>query len=111
MYRWLEGETASVGRIADLRRFATDLAEFLNALGLIDPAGGPPPGRHNFFRVGPLAVYDAEARQAIAALEGRIDTDAASAVWEAELGAKWDGSPVWFHGTSRPATCSSRMAG
>ena len=98
VYRWLEGETADVGRIADLRRFATDLAGFLNALGRIDPAGGPPPGRHNFFRGGPLAVYDAETRRAIAALEGRIDTDAASAVWEAALGAEWDGSPVWFHG-------------
>ncbi len=98
VYRWLEGETAGVGCIADLRRFATDLAEFLNALGRIDPAGGPPPGRHNFFRGGPLAVYDAETRRAITALIGRIDTDAASAVWEAALGAEWDGSPVWFHG-------------
>ena len=98
VYRWLEGETAAVGRIADLRRFATDLAEFLNALRRIDPAGGPPPGRHNFFRGGPPKVYDAETRQALAALEGRIDTDAASAVWEAALGSKWGGPPVWFHG-------------
>jgi aminoglycoside phosphotransferase (APT) family kinase protein len=98
VYRWLEGEPASVGSIADLRRFATELAEFLNALRRIDPTGGPPPGRHNFFRGGPLTVYDAETRRAIAALEGRIDTDAASAVWEAALGTKWEGSPVWFHG-------------
>jgi aminoglycoside phosphotransferase (APT) family kinase protein len=98
VYRWLEGEPASVGSIADLRRFATELAEFLNALRRIDPTGGPPPGRHNFFRGGPLTVYDAETRRAIAALEGRIDTDAASAVWKAALGTKWEGSPVWFHG-------------
>ena len=98
VYRWLEGEPASVGGIADLRRFATDLAEFLNALRRSDPTGGPPPGRHNFFRGGPLTVYDAETRQAIAALEGRVDTGAASAMWQAALGAKWDGSPVWFHG-------------
>ena len=98
VYRWLEGEPASVGGIADLRRFATDLAEFLNALRRSDPTGGPPPGRHNFFRGGPLTVYDAETRQAIAALEGRVDTGTASAVWQAALGAKWDGSPVWFHG-------------
>jgi aminoglycoside phosphotransferase (APT) family kinase protein len=98
VYRWLEGEPASVGSIADLRRFATELAEFLNALRRIDPTGGPPPGRHNFFRGGPLTVYDAETRRAIAALKGRIDTDAASAVWEAALGTKWEGSPVWFHG-------------
>ena len=98
VYRWLEGEPASVARIADLSRFATDLAEFLNALRRIDPAGGPPPGRHNFSRGGPPKVYDAETRQALAALEGRIDTAAASAVWEAALGSKWGGPPVWFHG-------------
>jgi aminoglycoside phosphotransferase (APT) family kinase protein len=55
-------------------------------------------GRHNFFRGGPLAVYDAETRQAIAALKGRIDTDPATAAWEAALAATWQGPPVWFHG-------------
>ena len=98
VYRWLEGETAIVGRIADLRQFAIALAWFLTALQRIDPAGGPLPGRHNFYRGGPLTVYDAETRQALAALEGRIDTEAASAVWEAALDATWHGSPVWFHG-------------
>jgi aminoglycoside phosphotransferase (APT) family kinase protein len=53
VYRWLEGETAIVQRIADLRRFATELARFLNDLQRIDPARGPPPGRHNCFRGGP----------------------------------------------------------
>src|SRR5215210_8300679 len=69
VYRWLEGETATIERIADLRQFATALAQFLTALQRIDPAGGPPPGRHNFFRGGPLTVYDAETRQALAALD------------------------------------------
>lgn len=98
VYRWIEGETAASGRIADMRQFATELAEFLVALQRIDATGGPPPGRHNFFRGGPLAVYDAETRQAIAALEGKIDTDAAGKVWETALEATWRGSPVWFHG-------------
>jgi aminoglycoside phosphotransferase (APT) family kinase protein len=98
VYRWLEGESATAERIADLRQFVTALAEFLVALQRIDPVGGPLPGQHNFFRGGPLTVYDAETRQAIAALEGRIDSDAASAVWEAALKATWRGSPVWFHG-------------
>ena len=98
VYRWLEGETTTAERIADLRQFATALADFLTALQRIDSAGGPPPGRHNFFRGGPLTVYDAETRQAIAALDSRIDTDAASAVWEAALAATWYGSPVWLHG-------------
>ena len=98
VYRWLEGQTATAGRIADVRRFATALAGFLRALQRIDPTGGPPPGRDNFFRGGPLTVYDAETRRAIAALEGRIDTEAATAAWEAALEARWQGPPVWFHG-------------
>jgi len=98
VYRWLDGEPASVERIDDLAGFATTLADFLTALGRIDPAGGPQPGRYNFFRGGPLAVYDAETRQAIAALDGRIDADAATAAWEAALAATWHGPPVWFHG-------------
>jgi aminoglycoside phosphotransferase (APT) family kinase protein len=98
VYRWIEGETATVGRIEDRVQFATSLADFLVAMQQIDPAGGPPPGPHNFFRGGPLRVYDAETRQAIAALEGEIDTGAATTVWEAALAATWHGPPVWFHG-------------
>jgi aminoglycoside phosphotransferase (APT) family kinase protein len=98
VYRWIKGETATIERITDLRRFAIELGGFLTALQRIDPEGGPPPGRHNFFRGGSLKVYDGETRQAIAALEGRIDIDAASAVWEAALAAIWHGPPVWVHG-------------
>ena len=46
VYRWLEGETAAVGRITDLPGFAAALAHFLTALQQIDPTGGPPPGPH-----------------------------------------------------------------
>ncbi|MCF6110106.1 aminoglycoside phosphotransferase family protein [Mesorhizobium muleiense] len=98
VYRWIEGETATLERIASLPQFAAGLAQFLVALQRVDPAGGPAPGQHNFFRGGPLSVYDGETRQAIAALDGRIDTVAASAVWEAALAATWHGTPVWFHG-------------
>lgn len=98
VYRWIEGETATAERIADLRRFATSLAQFLTALQQIDSSGGPPPGRHNFFRGGPLKVYDAETRQALATLRGRIDAGAASEVWQTALETTWQGSPVWFHG-------------
>jgi aminoglycoside phosphotransferase (APT) family kinase protein len=98
VYRWIQGQTATVGRIEDLVEFATRLADFLVALQQIDPTGGPPPGPHNFFRGGPLAVYDAETRQALAVLDGRIDTRAAREVWESALDAAWHGPPVWFHG-------------
>lgn len=98
IYGWLEGETAIHGRIADLRRFATGVAQFLVALKQADARGGPPPGAHNFWRGGPLDVYDSETRQAIAALNGQIDTDCATAVWENALSTDWKGDAVWFHG-------------
>ena len=98
VYRWLDGEVATIDSIADLHQFAITLAQFLTALHRIDPTGGPPPGPHNFYRGGPLTVYDAETRQAIAALYGQIDTDAATAVWEAALSATWHGPPLWVHG-------------
>ncbi len=98
VYRWLEGEPATIKHIADLRQFATTLAQFLAALQRIDAAGGPEPGPHNFFRGGPLTTYDAETRQAIGALDGTTDADAATAVWESALAATWRSPPVWFHG-------------
>ncbi len=81
IYRWLDGENATLDAIADLRQFATDLAEFLGALYRINPAGGPAAGPHNFYRGGPLTVYDTETRAAIAALDDEIDTDAVTVVW------------------------------
>ncbi|ESW81215.1 aminoglycoside phosphotransferase [Mesorhizobium sp. LSJC285A00] len=98
VYRWIDGETAKTAEIADRRQFAVDLAKFLIALRRIDPAGGPPAGQHNFFRGGSLSVYDNQTREALQALEGQIDTQAATAVWYAALAATWQGSPVWFHG-------------
>ncbi|MER9743112.1 aminoglycoside phosphotransferase family protein [Mesorhizobium sp. M0187] len=98
VYRWIDGETAKTAEIADSRQFAVDLAKFLIALRRIDPAGGPPAGQHNFFRGGSLSVYDNQTREALQALEGQIDTQAATAVWYAALAATWQGSPVWFHG-------------
>lgn len=98
VYRWLPGELATVEGIADLERFAADLAGFLAALYAIEPEGGPEAGPHSFFRGGMLATYDAETRAALASLEGVIDADAAAAVWEAALAAAWEGPPVWVHG-------------
>ena len=98
VYRWLDGEVATIGSIDDLPLFATTLGRFLDVLQHIDPADGPPPGRHNFFRGGPLTIYDAQTRDAIAALHGKIDAHAATAVWEAALEATWHDAPVWVHG-------------
>jgi aminoglycoside phosphotransferase (APT) family kinase protein len=102
VYRWIDGTSVTTETIADLPRFAADLADFLAALYKIDPAGGPPPGTHNFFRGGPLTVYDGETREHLEALTGHIDTALAEEVWQAALGAAWHGSPAWFHGDAQP---------
>ncbi|MFL6427782.1 MAG: aminoglycoside phosphotransferase family protein [Acidobacteriaceae bacterium] len=98
VYRWIDGEPATIARIADLQEFAISLARFLNTLRHIDATDGPLPGKHNFFRGGPLHVYDGETREAIAALKSRMDADAAIAMWEAASSASWSGPAVWFHG-------------
>lgn len=99
VYRWLDGETATIERIVDPRQAATDLGAFVAALQGIDPVGGPPPGPHNSFRGVPLVRRDAETRGAIAALRGTFDTDALTVAWEAAIRAPaWQGPPVWLHG-------------
>src|SRR2546421_8934588 len=98
VYRWLGGAPASVQPIGDEVQLATALADFLAALYRIDPAGGPPAGRDNFFRGAPLATYDAETRNAIGMLRRHIDSGAATDLWEASLAATWNGSAVWIHG-------------
>jgi aminoglycoside phosphotransferase (APT) family kinase protein len=98
IYRWIDGEPASVDRIADLTEFAVDLAGFLAALYAIDASDGPPPGAHNFFRGGPVDTYDAQTRESIQLLADEIDPEAATEVWEAALASTWDGTPVWVHG-------------
>lgn len=101
--RWLDGENATSERVADLRGAATTLAHFVGALQRIDPAGGPPPGRANFYRGAPLAARDSQTRTAIEALHGTLDTAAATAAWEAALAAPaWDRAPVWIHGDLQP---------
>lgn len=102
IYRWLDGEPAAIERIDDPAEFATRLAEFLLALQRIDAADGPTPGPHNFHRGGSLGVYDAQTRQAIARLQGRVDTAAAMQVWEVALATPWQKPPVWIHGDVSP---------
>ncbi|MDM9629376.1 aminoglycoside phosphotransferase family protein [Rhizobium sp. S152] len=98
VYAWRDGETALKERIAGLNDFAVSLASFLNALQAVDATGGPTPGSHNFYRGGSLRVYDAQTREALRALAGRIDRAAAESVWDVALSTEWTKPPVWFHG-------------
>ena len=112
VYNWLEGENATIEHIDDPGQAARDLAHFIAALQQVDPTGGPPPSSHNSFRGEPLATRDTETRSAIASLVGMLDTEAATAAWEAALRAQ--------HGTAHPfgstetfhlLTCWSTRAG
>jgi aminoglycoside phosphotransferase (APT) family kinase protein len=102
VYRWLPGVNAIHARLTDLRRAAADVAGFVAALQRLDTAGGLPASEHNV-RGLPLRARDAATRQAIAALDGLVDAEAARRVWEAALEAPdWDRAPVWFHGDLLP---------
>jgi len=98
VYRWIAGETASTGQVADLTGFASALAGFLAALQAIDASDGPPAGAHNFFRGGPLAAWDEQTRQLIRLTADDIDARAATGVWDTALASTWEQAPVWVHG-------------
>ncbi len=98
IYRWIDGQSANHSQITDLSDFAKSLANFLTALERIDATNGPLAGLHSFYRGGNLNHYDEEVRQAIVAIEDKIDVNAIIEVWEAALMTTWDKSPVWVHG-------------
>ena len=99
VYRWLEGENATVERLTDPRQAATDLAQFIVALQRIDATSGPPPEPHGLSRGQPLAMRDTYTRDAIATLRGVLDADAVTAVWDTAIKAPaWRGPLVWLHG-------------
>jgi aminoglycoside phosphotransferase (APT) family kinase protein len=98
IYRWLDGEPATVDRISDPRRFALDLAEFLAALQSVDTADGPQPGIHNWFRGGTLRTYEERLHHALTELDGHVDAELAREIWASALDARWDGVDRWFHG-------------
>jgi aminoglycoside phosphotransferase (APT) family kinase protein len=98
VYRWLDGVVATADRIADPVRFATELAGFLAALNSVDPADGPGPGIHNWFRGGPLRTYDEDTQRALRELGGLVDVELAREIWTDALAAPWHGTDRWFHG-------------
>ena len=98
VYEWIEGQPASFEAVANPIGFAEELAGFVAALQGIDPAEGPQPGKHNWFRGATLLTYDAQTHSALADLRGCIDDKLALEIWTRALEAHWDGVDVWFHG-------------
>ncbi len=102
VYEWIDGDPAGIDTIADLTEFAVSLAAFLVALQRVDPTGGPEPGLHNWFRGGPLQVFDPQTRRAIEVLDGRVPRGPVTEIWQLALQASWECRPVWFHGDIAP---------
>jgi aminoglycoside phosphotransferase (APT) family kinase protein len=101
--RWLAGEPAELAVVADMEKFAVDLAEFLAALYRIDATGGPRAGYDTCYFGVPLQHWDAQTREAIRALGNQIDARRAAQVWNAALSSVWTGPDIWFHGDVSPA--------
>lgn len=102
VYGWIPGRPADRAAVTDPVGIAHDVADVLAALRDMDPADGPQPGIHNWFRGATLRTYDTTARDALARLEGHLDVAAATAAWDAALAAPWDGVDRWFHGDLAP---------
>jgi aminoglycoside phosphotransferase (APT) family kinase protein len=99
IYRWLPGTPASEAPIADVGRFATQLAGFLNGLSAADASDGPAAGPGSAHRGGPLSHYDdGDIPEAIHLLADRYDTNAVERVWQSALSSQWERPPVWVHG-------------
>lgn len=98
VYRWLDGETPTPGRLEAPAPLAADLAEFVTTLRGLDLGDAPPAA----FR-GPLAAHDAGVRAAIEESRGLVDTEAATTAWDAALRVPdWSGPPVWVHADLMP---------
>jgi aminoglycoside phosphotransferase (APT) family kinase protein len=102
VYRWLEGEDATVYQIADPCQAAADLADFIITLQQVDMNGGQFAVNPSSRGV-PLRMRDAQTRAAIVSSNGLIDTQKVTKAWEAALQVPvWEPDPVWFHGDLLP---------
>ncbi|WMT17210.1 aminoglycoside phosphotransferase family protein [Serratia fonticola] len=98
VYRWIEGKTVASSPEIDLCVLAKDLANFLTLLQAVDSKGGPVAGPQNFYRGGPVNVYDSETRQAIRILSDEMNSELVTKIWEIGISQTWSKDPVWVHG-------------
>lgn len=98
IYRWLDGENPIVGQISDPASLTQDLASFIHALHRIDLRHGPLSNRGV-----PLQKRDQETRLALKQLEGMMDVEPVSKIWDKALQTPlWSKPPVWVHGDLSP---------
>jgi aminoglycoside phosphotransferase (APT) family kinase protein len=99
VFRWLDGEVATVEALSGDRSAARELARFLTALRRAAEVVRPAPDEAASLRPQPLAARDRSTRVAIDRFSGVFDAAVMTAVWEEALAAEpWDRLPVWTHG-------------
>ena len=98
VYKWINGDTASLERITNLSEFAISLAAFLCTLQKIGLTDTPIRSPENGERGGPLTAYDSETKEAIIVLGNKIDTVTATEIWNEAIASVWQKPPVWVHG-------------
>lgn len=100
--RYLPGVPLSYDNLRSQSELAIDLASFLHELQQIDTTNAPVAGAHNFYRGGPLQVYDQESKKALMRLEKELPTAVLKDIWEKSLQSDWAKQPVWIHGDIAP---------
>jgi aminoglycoside phosphotransferase (APT) family kinase protein len=98
VYGWLEGSNPVIGHIPDPASLTHDLVGFIRALHKVNLPNGPISNRGV-----PLEKKDAETRKALRQLDGMIDVQAVTSLWETALQVpQWSKPPVWVHGDLSP---------
>lgn len=94
VYRWLDGEIATLAGVSDMNHFAADLANFLLALQKVNASEGPV----RTLRGGSLELWKHQAIDALEVLSDVVDTKAAREIWELAYKAPLEPKSLWYHG-------------
>lgn len=98
---WIEGEPCGPANLAESPALAGSVGTFLAEMQKLPVEGGPQPGPQNFFRGGPLRVYESAARKALALVGGRFEAARLQRVLDRALASE-NNTKSWIHGDLSP---------